>query len=151
MYAVTDPIVKRTQMRRQEQSLPMMKEKMPDLAKYTRSHTPTHPKQKSCMKPHNIHHAGPESSNDETEAAGSSDEEEELASPAPSCGRPHGRRRRAPKKKSRVDEVGGEWKMRTTHPLIFHKLFNFLIQKMRGIPNSYGCYGIFPASIKLKK
>ncbi len=56
VYAVTDPIVKRTQMRRQEQSLPVMKEKMPDLAKYTRSPTPTPPKQKSCMKPHTIHH-----------------------------------------------------------------------------------------------
>ncbi len=59
VYAVTDPIVKRdvkrTQMRQQEQSLPVMKEKMPDLAKYTRSPTPP-PKQKSCMKPHTIHH-----------------------------------------------------------------------------------------------
>ncbi len=33
-----------------------------------------------------------------------------MAPPAPSSGRPRGRRRRAPKKKSRVDEVGGEWK-----------------------------------------
>ncbi len=65
--------------------------------------------------------AGPESSNDETdeEAAGSSDEE---SPPAPSSGRPRGRRRRAPKKKSRVDEVGGDGSKRTTHPLIFHNL-----------------------------
>ncbi len=55
-------------MRRQEQSLPVMKERMP---------------------------------------AGSSDEEEEVASPALSSGRPRGRRWRAPKKKSRVDKVGG--------------------------------------------
>ncbi len=90
MYAVTDPIVKRTQMRQQEQSLPVMKEKMPDL-----------------------------SSNDETdeEAAGSSDEEEEVAPPAPSSGRPRGRRRRAPKKKSRVDEVGGKWKKEDNAPI----------------------------------
>ncbi len=40
VYAVTNPIVKRTQMRQQEQSLPVMKEKMPNLAKYTRSPTP---------------------------------------------------------------------------------------------------------------
>ncbi len=33
-----------------------------------------------------------------------------MAPPGPSSGRPHGRRRQAPKKKSRVDEVGGEWK-----------------------------------------
>ncbi len=32
MNAVTDPIVKRSQMRRQEQSLPVMKERMPDLS-----------------------------------------------------------------------------------------------------------------------
>ncbi len=74
MYAVTDPIVKRTQMRQQEQSLPVMKGE----------------------------DAGPESSIDETdeEAAGSSDEEEEVAPPAPSSGRPCSRRRWAPKKKS---------------------------------------------------
>ncbi len=33
-----------------------------------------------------------------------------MAPLAPSSGRPHGLRRWAPKKKSRVDEVGGEWK-----------------------------------------
>ncbi len=43
-----------------------------------------------------------------------------MAPPAPSSGRPRGRRRRESKNKSRVDEVGGE-KM-TTHPLIFHNL-----------------------------
>ncbi len=60
--------------------------------------------------------AGPESSNDEIdeEAAGSSDE---VAPPAPSSGRPHGRRRRAPKRKSRVDEVGGEWKKEGNTPI----------------------------------
>ncbi len=59
-------------------------------------------------------HVGPESSNDETdkEASGSSDEEEEVAPPAPSSGRPRSRRRRALNKKSRVDEVRGEWKKR---------------------------------------
>ncbi len=62
---------------------------------------------------------GAESSNDETdeEAAGSSDEEEEVSPPAPSSGRPRGRRRREPKKKSRVDEVGGEWKKEDNTPL----------------------------------
>ncbi len=61
--------------------------------------------------------AGPESSNDETdeEAAGSSDEEEEVAPPAPSSGHPRGRRRRALKKKSRLDEIGVEWKKRRQH------------------------------------
>ncbi len=65
--------------------------------------------------------AGPESSNDETdeEVAGSSDE---VAPPAPSSGRPRSRRRQAPKKKSRVDEVGVSRRKRTTHPLIFHNL-----------------------------
>ncbi len=77
-------------MRRQEQSLPVMKEKMPDLSL-------------PMMK--------------QTKAAGSSDEEEEVASPAPSCGRPRGRRRRAPKKKSQVDEVGGEWKKEDNTPI----------------------------------
>ncbi len=33
-----------------------------------------------------------------------------MAPPAPSSGRPRGRRRRESKNKSRVDEVGGEWK-----------------------------------------
>ncbi len=63
--------------------------------------------------------AGPESSDDETdeEAAGSSDEEEEVAPPAPSSGRPRGRRRGAPKKKSRVDEVEGEWKKEDNTPI----------------------------------
>ncbi len=85
------PIVKRTQMKRQEQSLSVMEGE----------------------------DAGPESSNDETdeEAAGSSDEEEEVASLAPSSGCPHGRRRRAPKKKSRVDEVGCEWKKEDNTPI----------------------------------
>ncbi len=64
-------------------------------------------------------HAGPESSNDETdeEAAGSSYEEEEVAPPDPSSGRFRGRRRRAPKKKSRMDEVGGEWKKEDNTPI----------------------------------
>ncbi len=63
--------------------------------------------------------AGPESSNDETdeEAAGSSDEEEEVAPPAPSSGRPRSQRRWAPKKKSRVDEVGGKWKKEDNTPI----------------------------------
>ncbi len=60
VYAVTDWIVKRNCEEdadaQQEQSLPLMKEKMPDVAKYTRSPTPLPPKQKSCMKPHTIHH-----------------------------------------------------------------------------------------------
>ncbi len=33
-----------------------------------------------------------------------------MAPPVPSSGRPRGRRRREPKKKSWVDEVGGQWK-----------------------------------------
>ncbi len=63
--------------------------------------------------------AGPESSSDETdeEAAGSSDEEEEVAPPASSSGCPRGRRMRAPKKKSLVDEVGGEWKKEDNTPI----------------------------------
>ncbi len=78
MNVINDPDWKRTQMRRQEQSLPVMKERMP---------------------------------------AGFSDEEEEVAHPAPSSGHPRGRRRRAPKKKSRVDEVGGEWKKEDNKPI----------------------------------
>ncbi len=78
MNAVTDPDWKRTQMRRQEQSLPVMKERMP---------------------------------------AGSSDEEEEVAPPATSSGHPRSQRRRAPKKKSQVDEVGGEWKKEGNTPI----------------------------------
>ncbi len=39
VYAVTDPIVKRMQMRQQEQSLPVMKEKMPDLSLPMRKQT----------------------------------------------------------------------------------------------------------------
>ncbi len=63
--------------------------------------------------------ARPESSNDETdeEAASSSNEEEEVAPLAPSSGRPRGRRRQAPKKKSRLDEVGGEWKKEDNTPI----------------------------------
>ncbi len=61
---------------------------------------------------------GPESSNDETRIGrGSSDEEEEVAPPAPSSGRPRGRRRRESKNKSRVDEVGGEWKKDDNTPI----------------------------------
>ncbi len=60
--------------------------------------------------------AGPESSNDETDekAAGSSDK---VAPPVPSSGRPRGRRRGAPKKKNRVDEVGSEWKKEDNTPI----------------------------------
>ncbi len=47
---------------------------------------------------------------------GSSDEEEKVAPPSTSSGRPRSRRRWAPKKKSRVDEVGGEWKKEDNIP-----------------------------------
>ncbi len=67
MNAVSDPI---TQMRRQEQSLPVMKEGIPDLSLPMMKHE-----------------------------AGSSDKEEEVAPPAPISGRPRGRRRQEPKKK----------------------------------------------------
>ncbi len=40
-----------------------------------------------------------------------------MALPALRSGRPHGRRRREPKKKSRVDEVGGEWKKEDNKPI----------------------------------
>ncbi len=40
-----------------------------------------------------------------------------MAPPALSSGRPRGRRRRAPKKKSRVDEVEGEWKKEDNTPI----------------------------------
>ncbi len=38
--------------------------------------------------------------------------------PAPSSGRPRSRRRRELKNKSRVDEVGGEWKKDDNTPIL---------------------------------
>ncbi len=40
-----------------------------------------------------------------------------MAPPAPSSGRPRGRRRRESKNKSREDEVGGEWKKNDNTPI----------------------------------
>ncbi len=40
-----------------------------------------------------------------------------MAPPARSSGRPRGWRMRQPKKKSRVDEVGGEWKKEDNTPI----------------------------------
>ncbi len=40
-----------------------------------------------------------------------------MAPPAPSSGRPHGRRRRESKNKSLVYEVGGEWKKDDNTPI----------------------------------
>ncbi len=87
MNAVTDPI---TQTRRQEQSLPVMKERIPDLSLPMVKHE---------------------------KAAGSRDEEQEVGPPAPSSKCPRGWKRREPKKKNRVDEVGGEWKKEDNTPI----------------------------------
>ncbi len=40
-----------------------------------------------------------------------------MAPPAPCSGRPRGRRRQELKNKSRVDEVGGEWKTDDNTPI----------------------------------
>ncbi len=59
MYAVTDSIVKRDCEEDADEATgaeSSIDEGDADLAKYTRSPTPLPPKQKSCMKPHTIHH-----------------------------------------------------------------------------------------------
>ncbi len=55
VYAVTDPIVKRMQMRQQEQSSRAEGIDARPGEVHSEPHPP-HPKQKSCMKPHTIHH-----------------------------------------------------------------------------------------------
>ncbi len=64
-----------------------------------------------------------EDADEATGAESSSDEAEEVAPPAPSSGCHRGRRRRALKKKSRVDEVGGEWKKEDNTPIDFPKSY----------------------------